>query len=787
METASASCEVHIDGAQVACTRDELASGVPTILDNLTFGWGRTFLWEQPEPGTCSLQIHDQRTVPQPIEDIVHVGSQIDIWADSGAVPQPVEYMNYTFEDADRDPTTRMWLNDVWLYHQKPQQLARHNFYTDPSMTTLSGKSAGGGADLDIVTSWSMAGTTSIRIIPNAPNTASAVYPYSNTTSLNGYVAGNTYTISATCRLDQVMTGPFGAATRCILVHAVVGGSAVEIGRSDTAPNAVGEYRLDTTFTIPADATAFYFRLMNGSGEVNDWIWWDGLLITQGGVGSHRPWLYFDGDTSRPGYSYSWTGTANASASEERYLASPPLSQPIRITPPGQGGQGNYAANPNTSSSSWADWEIAPAEWDSSWPRYAPRAMRPGEVWTYSIMTHAPENARLALAFRGRRTSNVDVDPVSTPLIDGATVKVLYGTGGWVTTTGTITNTHTETVWPTWFITTYPEAYVSGSYLPAIDNLIITAPADPDTRTLVWAGRVTDVTVNPVEAGTVTIAITAASSVAELANVSVGDEPWPATDFITTRLRRVADLIPAPTNEKFTLSYDPTLANWEQNNLAGRDIDKQPVLGLFQDYASMSLGVAWPMYHSAARAHLWVEDLQNRITTAWTGPVGILSACNMERSEIQISQSSDRLINTVDVSWHYGDEQRTTTVTNDTSIDMYGPFRLKIDTEYQGAESGSTDAQTFGELTLDWASASSWGLSGVTFNTRDVDNTDGNAQALLDLLLNSTQRPGLRLTITDLAEYMPAELATGFVEGGTISYVGGYWEFDLNLTSGSPL
>lgn len=195
----------------------------------------------------------------------------------------------------------------------------RTNLYTDPSFSTLTGKTVGPGVAWSLATSWADSGTTSIRLTPSIiggtnPNTYINIFANENT--LNGLVPGKTYTISATINLSQVQGGTLSDNARRIAVHSGTGSPAPLIATSEQAPNALGPNRVSCTFTVPVGATRAYIYLYNGSYRTSDVAYWDSVLIEE--TSEVRP--YFDGNTEYNELTesnYTWTGTVNNSTSVE--------------------------------------------------------------------------------------------------------------------------------------------------------------------------------------------------------------------------------------------------------------------------------------------------------------------------------------------------------------------------------------------------------------------------------------------------------------------------------------
>lgn len=160
--------------------------------------------------------------------------------------------------------------------------------------------------------SWTSTGQYAIRLFPSTSATNSFVY---TTVQVE---PNTTYTVSATIRVGQPMTGSVDSAARRILITGTVNGSSYELGRSAQGPNATnGTQRLSRTFTTPAvlDSNQIIVRLYHGqtsTGYVG--ILWDDVMLVEGdGLDTNQTDLqYFDGGFAAgfAGYNYSWQGTA---------------------------------------------------------------------------------------------------------------------------------------------------------------------------------------------------------------------------------------------------------------------------------------------------------------------------------------------------------------------------------------------------------------------------------------------------------------------------------------------
>lgn len=165
-------------------------------------------------------------------------------------------------------------------------------------------------------TQWASTGTKSLRQVPTTASNGSNTRIAGNSGSLSGsgvtFVAGNTYTITAKCRIGTVQGGTLNSEARRITVtYNGTGGTTVRTAQAANTLNAVTS--LSVTFTLPADATSCDVLAWNGASAGNGDTWWDDLLI----VATQAAPAYFDGANGNgdADLTQSWTGTANASAS----------------------------------------------------------------------------------------------------------------------------------------------------------------------------------------------------------------------------------------------------------------------------------------------------------------------------------------------------------------------------------------------------------------------------------------------------------------------------------------
>lgn len=152
----------------------------------------------------------------------------------------------------------------------------------------------GGGATAYRSFEWAKHGLTSLCIDPKgSTSSATAAYPIgaSDAMARTNLVPGKTYTVNATLYLPQAQTGTLDSRARQFTIGLRRGTGTVDYSwkTSTQAPNVPGESQHSVTFTIPADATQCFVRLMNGSRVEK--AFWDAEIISEGAA---RP--YVDGD-----------------------------------------------------------------------------------------------------------------------------------------------------------------------------------------------------------------------------------------------------------------------------------------------------------------------------------------------------------------------------------------------------------------------------------------------------------------------------------------------------------
>lgn len=100
MAAPSATCELYVDGVRVPDTAEQLEAGLVTAMDGLSLRWGRDGQNEQPGPAALTVDLSDPAGNDD-ILDVLHVGSQVAVWAE-GSYTQDADD---TWVETVDDPT----------------------------------------------------------------------------------------------------------------------------------------------------------------------------------------------------------------------------------------------------------------------------------------------------------------------------------------------------------------------------------------------------------------------------------------------------------------------------------------------------------------------------------------------------------------------------------------------------------------------------------------------------------------------------------------------------------
>lgn len=134
-----------------------------------------------------------------------------------------------------------------------------------------------------------------------------------------GMIAGKTYTFSASLRLTAPLAGKLAATRLSVAPGWTIGGENIwHSAVSEPVPNAAGEYRVSSTFTIPKDATDAWIRLVCGMSKGGGSVSWADFQLIAGESNES----FFQGSSPDTAlYTHRWAGTPHLSHSFRAYLA----------------------------------------------------------------------------------------------------------------------------------------------------------------------------------------------------------------------------------------------------------------------------------------------------------------------------------------------------------------------------------------------------------------------------------------------------------------------------------
>jgi hypothetical protein len=147
-----------------------------------------------------------------------------------------------------------------------------------------------GHSSLGHNTSWGVGDSSSAKIVGDGSDRDTYLYYIGAGQSEGvtlGMEGGKTYTVSGTIHLEgqQDPSEEWNRARGITVFYLsdATGPNYVEV-RSTQAPNAAGDYRLSTTFTLPNDTTEVFIRWYDGSRGTNGNASWDNLMLNEGGT-----------------------------------------------------------------------------------------------------------------------------------------------------------------------------------------------------------------------------------------------------------------------------------------------------------------------------------------------------------------------------------------------------------------------------------------------------------------------------------------------------------------------
>lgn len=473
---------------------------------------------------------------------------------------------------------------------------------------------------------------------------------------------------------------------------------------------------------------------------------------------------------------------------------------------------------------------IGPAPYDTSWDAIPPLLADVG-VWRIKFWAqkHNPHYQR-DLAWYPIWMSGPD-EPAAWGALRGTPMEWIIQSGGWVTQVDYaveyippglprpcwlgIAIIPKGTQW-TWSLAGAQPGLTWDDLDPAmtwanmemidIDDLEILAPPTARVISLVFSGRITDLELSHGTAfgGGAELTITASDPSAELANEDISDTPWVAQG-ITARIDRIIYILGVaanPVKPPPFVYYFPAGSNYV---VTWVDYDRTAAWSILQDLAASADLVLWPGFDLVEGFGLFFEDVLTRDSVGgliWDGAQVIidygtryrpaegitLSACDLA-DDVTFAQTVADVVTRVDGTWQ---EQTTDGSGNpapteryvhrkDTALEpIHGVRRVSYSTQLTTA----ADCQLVCDRVLARSNQLNWTVSGVQWDTNYPTNWSEDHTLFESRLLDGKLRMGLAVQITDLPPWAPAEQDSAgyYLEGGTYTYEGRRWRFELNLS-----
>lgn len=344
---------------------------------------------------------------------------------------------------------------------------------------------------------------------------------------------------------------------------------------------------------------------------------------------------------------------------------------------------------------------------------------------------------------------------------------------------------------------TFPDVSWSALSTAWIDDVAILAPGVASLqRRRVFSGRITDIDAGYVPSvGGSVVNVVAQDYSADLANVYVGDAPWPA-ETAAARITRILQLAGVTTIGPLVADTRPAAAV-----VSRTDVDRQSALSLIQQVATSTDAVLRVQSALEPQSYLHLEDPAGRPPlrrlSAGTGgivrivpstvlPAGavVIPADLIDLEPVRWTQNNADLVSRVSLSWIEQSTpdltERNITVTDNLALAEIGDRTATAATTLVSALTAGVVAQQL----LARLSSTTWRMSGVQLDSSTIELTPATATLVL-ALLDSNVRGGQAVQITGIPNWTPApaDAAALYVEGGKLAHIDGCWMIDLTTSS----
>lgn len=331
-----------------------------------------------------------------------------------------------------------------------------------------------------------------------------------------------------------------------------------------------------------------------------------------------------------------------------------------------------------------------------------------------------------------------------------------WAVADWVEVTNLLLEADVDVVGPFFDGNTADLPLVQHSWTGGVNASTSTRVATPARR---FTGSITDLQAIPAQGvtGHAFVRCVAASPLAKLGRVTIGDAPWPA-ELDGVRADRILDLVVAQVPSITVAGVDPGFYS-----VNARDVDRKDALGLLRELAADALGVLAQNRDGS----IDYQDADSR--------QGAASRVTLDASQALASSAwtSDLagLVNDLTVAYGGAEPQAETRLVDPVSIAAFGPYAARVATQLEVLDG----ADDYALAVVGRYSRPAWRIDGLTVELiRSVPLA--TAAILLDLEVSDL------LTVTGFPSTGPFVTSRLWVEGWTETIERDAWVLALNVS-----
>ncbi len=352
-----------------------------------------------------------------------------------------------------------------------------------------------------------------------------------------------------------------------------------------------------------------------------------------------------------------------------------------------------------------------------------------------------------------------------------------------------------------------------GAVVGYASSVEVLAVSPSGQRARVFYGLVTDLSLDHESGPDARLSVTAADPTTSLADVMVGDTPWPAQSPAARRSAIMSAVGTGVISWYAMPSYTPTVT------MAARDVDNQSLWDVVTEFL-WSLGIVpWPVAHDGdnlpgvvmtggtdpdlaygvidTRPHRRIS-LADFNTGNYTTPKAIrtvvLDACDIDLEGTTFAANPADILQTIRITWGDEDSEQKHIVRQggDSGGTADNPAGRVFDTTARVTSGVGNIVPLWQYQMADWGThfTAPWAVDTLTVDPDAVTGADDFHRGLLRLL-GQTTRVACALVLQNLPSWTPWRRwvprkhhphVAGTVQGGTYSFTDGRWVLELKAT-----